>query len=132
MLQQVADTTFWEAWNEYRSDNMQTWYDILSIVFWLDGTLIHTFIVWGKSWRPSPVYIDVSIREVRDYTCNVIKNVFSFFLLIENIRLIPCRYLLNLKKMLKTRRMLRLRYMRLILLKRSQYLSHTISSLNWE
>ena len=33
--------------------------------------------------------MDVSIREVRDYTYNVIKNVFSLFLLIENIRLIP-------------------------------------------
>jgi hypothetical protein len=62
MLQQVADTTSWEAWNEYRSDNMQTWYDILSIVFWLNRTFIHTFIVWGKSWRPSPVYMDASIR----------------------------------------------------------------------
>ena len=29
--------------------------------------------------------MDVSIREVRYYTCNVIKNVFLLFMLIENI-----------------------------------------------
>jgi len=42
--------------------------------------------------------MDVSIQEVRDYTCNVIKNVFSLFFLIENIHLISYRYLFNLKK----------------------------------
>jgi len=34
MLQQVADTSHWEAWwNEYHQDNIQTWDDIPSIVF---------------------------------------------------------------------------------------------------
>jgi hypothetical protein len=47
--------------------------------------------------------MDVSIREVRDYTYNVIKNVFSLFLLIENIRLISWRYLFNLKKKVKNK-----------------------------
>jgi hypothetical protein len=42
--------------------------------------------------------MDVSIRDVRYYTCNVIKNVFSLFLLNEKIRFISCRYLFNLKK----------------------------------
>jgi hypothetical protein len=45
MLQQLADTTHWEAWNEYRQDNMQTWDDIPSIVFWLDGASTYIFIV---------------------------------------------------------------------------------------
>jgi hypothetical protein len=49
MLQQVADTMHEEAWNEYRPDNMQIWDDIPSIIFQLDGTFTHTFIVWGKS-----------------------------------------------------------------------------------
>jgi len=42
--------------------------------------------------------MDVSIREVKDYKCNVIKIVFSLFLLIENIHLIQCKYLFNLNK----------------------------------
>jgi len=41
--------------------------------------------------------MDVSIQEVKDYTCKVIKNI------IENIRLIPCRYLFNLKKKFKNK-----------------------------
>ena len=45
--------------------------------------------------------MDVSIWKVKDYICNVIKNVFSLFLLIENICLILCRYLFNLKKKVK-------------------------------
>jgi len=45
MLQQVADTTYKEAWNEYRPDNMQTWDDILSIVFQLDRASTHIFTV---------------------------------------------------------------------------------------
>jgi hypothetical protein len=33
ILQQVADTAHWEALKEYHPDNMQTWYDIPSIIF---------------------------------------------------------------------------------------------------
>ena len=40
-----------------------------------------------------------------------------------------CMYLFNLKKRLRTRRMLRHQYVRPILLRRSQHLSHTISNL---
>jgi hypothetical protein len=47
--------------------------------------------------------MDVSIREVRYYRCNVIINVFSLFFLIENICLIPCKYLFNLKKNVKNK-----------------------------
>jgi hypothetical protein len=46
MLQQVADITYGEIWNEYRQDNMQTWDDIPSIVFWLHGASTHIFTVW--------------------------------------------------------------------------------------
>jgi len=42
--------------------------------------------------------MDVSIREVIYYRCNVIINIFLLIFLIENICLIPCRYLFNLKK----------------------------------
>jgi hypothetical protein len=45
MLQQVVDKTHWEAWNKYRPDNMQTWDDILFIIFWLDGASTDTFII---------------------------------------------------------------------------------------
>jgi hypothetical protein len=77
--------------------------------------------------------MDVSIREVIYYRCNVIINIFLLIFLIENICLIPCRYLFNLKKKrLRTRRMLRLQYVRPILLRRSQHLFHTISSLIWQ
>jgi len=34
MLQQVGYTAHWEAWNEYGRDNMQTWDDIHSILFY--------------------------------------------------------------------------------------------------
>ena len=51
--------------------------------------------------------MDVSIRDIRDYTCIVIKNVFHCLLLIKNICLIPGTYS-TLKKMLKTRCMLKL------------------------
>jgi hypothetical protein len=47
--------------------------------------------------------MDVSIREVRYYICNLIINVFSLFFLIENICLILCRYLFNLKKKVKNK-----------------------------
>jgi hypothetical protein len=47
--------------------------------------------------------MDVSIQEVKDYTCKVIKNLFSLFSIIENIHLIPCRYLFNLKKKFKNK-----------------------------
>jgi len=47
--------------------------------------------------------MDVSIREVRYYRCNVIRKVFSLFFLTENICLIPCRYLFNLKKKVKNK-----------------------------
>jgi hypothetical protein len=49
MLQQVAETTYREAWNEYCLDNMQTWDDIPSIIFQLDGASTHIFIIWYKS-----------------------------------------------------------------------------------
>jgi len=55
MFHQVADTTHGDAWNEYRPDNIQTWDDIPSIVFLLDGVSTHAFIVWDKSWRPDPI-----------------------------------------------------------------------------
>ena len=45
--------------------------------------------------------MDVYIQDVRYYTCNVIKNVFSLFLLNENICFISYRYLFNLKKKTK-------------------------------
>jgi hypothetical protein len=47
--------------------------------------------------------MDVSIREVRYYRCNVMINVFSLFFLIENICLIQCKYLFNLKKKVKNK-----------------------------
>jgi hypothetical protein len=47
--------------------------------FWLHGASTHTFIVWGKSWRPGPVQMDVSIQEVRDYICNVIFDIIFIF-----------------------------------------------------
>jgi hypothetical protein len=47
--------------------------------------------------------MDVSIREVRYYRCNVMINVFSLFFLIENICLIQSRYLFNLKKKVKNK-----------------------------
>jgi hypothetical protein len=47
--------------------------------------------------------MDVSIQEVRYYRCNVIINVFSLFFLIENICLIPYKYLFNLKKNVKNK-----------------------------
>ena len=64
--------------------------------------------------------------------CNSYIKVFSMFFLIENTWLIQCRYLFNLNKRLRTRRMLRLRYVRPILLRRSQHLSRTISNLIWD
>jgi len=45
----------------------------------------------------------VSLWENRYYRCNVIRRVFSLFFLIENICLIPCRYLFNLKKKVKNK-----------------------------
>ena len=51
------------------------------------------------------------------------------FFLIKNTWLIQCRYLFNLKKKVKNKAMLRLRYVRPILLRRSQQLSRTISNL---
>jgi len=33
MLQQVADTSHWEAWNKYRRDNIQTWDNIPPLFF---------------------------------------------------------------------------------------------------
>jgi len=54
--------------------NMQTWDDIPPIIFWLNGASTRTFTIWGKSWRTSPVYMDVFIREVRYYSCNEIHN----------------------------------------------------------
>jgi hypothetical protein len=80
MLQQVIDTTHGEAWNKYRLDNMQIWDNIPSIIFWLDKEFTYTFTIWGKSWRHNPIYMDVSIREVRDYTYIVIKILLSFFI----------------------------------------------------
>jgi hypothetical protein len=47
--------------------------------------------------------MNVPIREVKDYICNVVKNVFSLFLLIENICLIPYKYLFNFKKKIKNK-----------------------------
>jgi hypothetical protein len=47
--------------------------------------------------------MDVSIREVRYYRCYVIRKVFSLLFLIENICLIPCWYLFNLKKKVKNK-----------------------------
>jgi hypothetical protein len=47
--------------------------------------------------------MDVSIREVRYYRCNVMINVFSLFFLIENICLIQSSYLFNLKKKVKNK-----------------------------
>jgi hypothetical protein len=47
--------------------------------------------------------MDVSIREVRYYKCNIIHKLFSLFSLIENICLIPYRYLFNLKKKVKNK-----------------------------
>jgi len=44
--------------------------------------------------------MDVSIRDVKDYTCIVIKNVFHCLLLIENICLISDTYS-TLRKILK-------------------------------
>jgi hypothetical protein len=47
-------------------------------------------------------------------------NMYCLFFSIQNIHLISCRYLFNLKrKVKKTRRMLMPQYIRLILLKRS-------------
>jgi hypothetical protein len=42
--------------------------------------------------------MEVSIREVRDYICNVIFDIIFIIFLIENIRFIPYMYLFNLKK----------------------------------
>jgi hypothetical protein len=47
--------------------------------------------------------MDVSIREVRYYRCNIIHKVFSLFFLIENICLTLCKYLFNLKKKVKNK-----------------------------
>jgi len=47
------------------------------------------------------------------YMCILIKFLLSFFL-ISNIHLIPCKYLFNFKKKLKTMSILRLRYTGLI------------------
>jgi len=44
--------------------------------------------------------MDVFIREVKDYTCILIKFLLSFFL-IQNIHLIPCRNVFNLKRKVK-------------------------------
>jgi hypothetical protein len=33
LVEQVADMTHWEVWNEYHLDNIQTWDDIPSIIF---------------------------------------------------------------------------------------------------
>jgi len=76
--------------------------------------------------------MDVSIREVRYYRCSVIPKVVSLFFLIENIYLILSRYFFNVKKKVKNKAHLRLRYVRPILLRRSQYLSYAISNLIWE
>jgi hypothetical protein len=73
--------------------------------------------------------MDVSIREVRYYRCSVIPKVVSLFFLIENIYLILSRYFFNVKKKVKNKAHLRLRYVRPILLRRSQYLSYAISNL---
>ena len=43
--------------------------------------------------------MDVFIREVRDYTYNLI----NFFSIIQNIHLISCRYLFNLKRKVKNK-----------------------------
>jgi hypothetical protein len=51
--------------------------------------------------------MDVSIRDVKDYTCIVIKNVFHCLLLIENICLISDTYS-TLRKILKIKCMLKL------------------------
>jgi hypothetical protein len=53
---------------------MQTWDDILSIIFWLNGASTRTFTIWGKSWRTNLVQMNVSIREVRYDRSYVIHN----------------------------------------------------------
>jgi hypothetical protein len=83
-----ADTIYRDVWNEYRPNNLQTWDDILFIILLLNEATTHTSIIWGKNWRPNPIYMDISIREDRDYMCIVIKILLSFFL-IQNIHLIP-------------------------------------------
>jgi hypothetical protein len=49
MLQQVTYITHEEAWNEYHPNNMQTWDDIFSIIFWLDGASTYIFTIYDKS-----------------------------------------------------------------------------------
>ena len=46
--------------------------------------------------------MDISIRDVMDYICIIIKILLPFFL-IYNIHLIPCRNLFNLKRKIKNK-----------------------------
>ena len=46
--------------------------------------------------------MDIFIQKVRDYTCIIIKkNIFCLLCIIQNIRLIPCKYLFNIKRKVK-------------------------------
>jgi hypothetical protein len=75
--------------------------------------------------------MDVSIREVRHYTCIIIKILlFLFFCIFQNIHLIPCKYMFDLKRKLKNKVHIGVQYARPMLLKKSQHLSRTILSLN--
>jgi hypothetical protein len=47
--------------------------------------------------------MDVYIREVKDYTCIVIKFFFVFLCIFQNIHLISCRYLFNFKRKVKNK-----------------------------
>ena len=55
--------------------------------FLLNGASPYTSTVRSKSWRTGPIQMDVPIRTVRYYSCNVIHiyiKVFYMFFLIEN------------------------------------------------
>jgi hypothetical protein len=116
----------------------------------LETNIIKTICKLGMIFPPSffdsmeylPIYLPYEAKvegpihyrwmypfERLDITDAVIINVFSLFFLINYLFNSMHVLFQSKKKRLRIKRMLRVRYVRPILLRRSQYLSHTISSL---